>query len=177
MRALVVDLGGTHLRLGIWHEAAEARVMHRRRIRNSVERLTSGEIWHDIITTISDFAAGVRHLLPAAAPVVISFPGPVINGSRIMDAPTVAGPSFVLPELRSIIAVRTGRHVYVLNDLSAAAWHLSRCIETRRFVVVTVSSGIGSKIFDRDHYRGVIDEVAYAGEIGHAKVDESSEAP
>jgi predicted NBD/HSP70 family sugar kinase len=89
----------------------------------------------------------------------------------------VAGASSPLPELQSIVAERTGREVYVLNDISAAAWHVSRCVDARRFAVVTVSSGIGSKIFDRDHFRGVIDEVAYAGEIGHAKVDESSGAP
>ena len=177
MSALLVDLGGTHLRLGIWHEAAAPRVMYRRRLRNFIEASTRGDIWQEIITSISDFAAGMRHLIPAAAPVVISFPGPVLNGSHIVDAPTVSGPSTTLPELQSIVEERTGRRVYVLNDISAAAWHVSRCVEAQRFVVVTISSGIGSKIYDRDHFRGVIDEVAYSGEIGHAKVDESSEAP
>ena len=44
-------------------------------------------------------------------------------------------------------------------------------------MVVTVSSGIGSKIYDYRHSCGVIDDVSYAGEIGHLKVDESPTAP
>src|SRR5205823_8314994 len=55
--------------------------------------------------------------------------------------------------------------------------HVSRCLPCRRFMVVTVSSGIGSKIFDAGNARGVIDDLPYAGEIGHAKADESDDAP
>jgi predicted NBD/HSP70 family sugar kinase len=177
MPALLADLGGTHLRLGIWPEAAEPQVIVRRRIRTFVDGIASRQIWHNIMTSIVEFAAGMRQQISDAAPVVISFPGPVVHGSRLVNAPTVAGASSALPDLQSIIAGRTGRTVYVLNDVSAAAWHLSRRIEARRFMVVTVSSGIGSKIFDRDHSRGVIDEVPYAGEIGHATVDETAGAP
>jgi predicted NBD/HSP70 family sugar kinase len=50
-------------------------------------------------------------------------------------------------------------------------------VAARRFMVVTVSSGIGSKIFDRCHPKGVLDDVVYAGEIGHLVVDESPSAP
>ena len=44
-------------------------------------------------------------------------------------------------------------------------------------MVVTISSGIGSKIFDRKHPSGVIDSPAWAGEIGHVIADESPDAP
>jgi predicted NBD/HSP70 family sugar kinase len=173
MPALLVDLGGTHLRLGMWHEGAEPRIIERRRIDGEARR----DIWHEIITEITGFAAGAGRLLPAAAPLVISFPGPVVDRSRVVDAPTVAGTSSVLPDLHSIISKETRREVHLLNDISAAAWHISKRIAAKRFMVVTVSSGIGSKIFDRDHPRGVIDDVAYAGEIGHAKIDEKPDAP
>jgi glucokinase len=65
----------------------------------------------------------------------------------------------------------------LLNDISAAAWHLVGRVDARRFMVVTVSSGIGSKIVDCGHPRAVIDDIAYAGEIGHCKVDERPDAP
>ena len=64
-----------------------------------------------------------------------------------------------------------------LNDVSAAAWYLSSRTRARRFLVVTVSSGIGSKLFDRDHPAGVIDDPPYAGEIGHVVVDPGDDAP
>lgn len=69
----------------------------------------------------------------------------------------------------------TRRPVVMLNDLSAAAWHLAESTPLNRFLVVTVSSGIGSKIFGRCHPLGVIDDLPYAGEIGHVVVDESSD--
>src|SRR5262249_13443251 len=139
MPALLADLGGTHLRLGIWREATQPQVIQRRRIRNFIDGIEGRAIWQDIIASIADFAAPMLEVLPDAAPVVISFPGPVINGSRLVDAPTIVGPSSsALPDLQSIVAERTGRTVYVLNDVSAAAWHLCRRIEARRFMVVTV---------------------------------------
>jgi glucokinase len=176
MAALLVDLGGTYLRLGISLDGEEPLVMFRSRIQNLIEGTNRDEVWQKIITSISEFANEVRHI-PAAAPIVVSFPGPVLNRSRIVDAPTVAGASSAFPDLQSILEKRTRRHVFVLNDISAAAWHLHRRVDARRFAVVTVSSGIGSKMFDRDRQPGVIDDVAYAGEIGHAKVDESPNAP
>nr|VFJ58000.1 MAG: glucokinase [Candidatus Kentron sp. FM]VFJ76586.1 MAG: glucokinase [Candidatus Kentron sp. FM]VFK21379.1 MAG: glucokinase [Candidatus Kentron sp. FM] len=44
-------------------------------------------------------------------------------------------------------------------------------------MVVTVSSGVGGKIFDRAHPAGVLDDPFYAGEIGHLVVDDSIDAP
>ena len=72
---------------------------------------------------------------------------------------------------------KTGRSVHMLNDISAAAWHFGETIPADRFLVVTVSSGVGSKVFDRRHARQVLDDAPYAGEIGHLVVDESDAAP
>src|SRR5437764_984935 len=157
MPALLVDLGGTHLRLGMWHEGAEPRIFERKRIDGEAP----DEIWRRIIADITGFANGAGRLVPDAAPVVISFPGPVLDRSRVVDAPTVAGTSSAFPDLHKIISEETRREVHLLNDISAAAWHMSKRIAAKRFMVVTVSSGIGSNIFDRDHPCGVIDDVSY----------------
>jgi glucokinase len=71
----------------------------------------------------------------------------------------------------------TGRSVVLLNDLSAAAWHYVDVSPADRFMVVTVSSGIGSKLCDRQHAAKVLDQPAYAGEIGHYVVDDRVDAP
>ncbi len=44
-------------------------------------------------------------------------------------------------------------------------------------MVLTVSSGIGSKIFDRGNPKRVLDEYSYSGEIGHMVVDLTADAP
>ena len=41
----------------------------------------------------------------------------------------------------------------------------------------TVSSGIGSKMFDRKSSQGVIDHLPYAGEIGHIVINDDAHAP
>jgi glucokinase len=66
--------------------------------------------------------------------------------------------------------------VHVLNDLSAAAWYLAEYNDARRCLVVTIGSGIGSKLFDRNHPARVLDDPPYAGEIGHFVVDDSDDA-
>ncbi len=126
---------------------------------------------------IAQYNSETLALLPREAPIVMAFPGPVAGGGEILDAPTLVGPGSRMPDLQAELRTRTGRHVHLLNDVSAAAWYLSTKTESRRFLVVTVSSGIGSKLFDRVHPAGVIDDPPYAGEIGHVVVDARGEAP
>ncbi len=111
------------------------------------------------------------------SPVIIAFPGPIGQNQEILQAPTVAGSGSSEFDLPRTLASRTGRHVTVLNDVSAAAWRIAQQTRARRFAVVTVSSGIGSKIFDRCHASGVLDQPPYAGEIGHVVVDDGPDAP
>ena len=91
------------------------------------------------------------------------------RGSR---SPTVTGNDQV-PDLRQMIARATGRACTLLNDVSAASWHFAVRLTAERFGVVTVSSGIGFKIFDRRLGACVNDD---AGEIGHLVIDESAGA-
>jgi predicted NBD/HSP70 family sugar kinase len=177
MAALLVDLGGTHLRCGLSLEPHHASVLQRMRIRRFVDGRENTRLWDEIIAAIEEFAVSVESLVPRHAPLVFSFPGPVLEGWRILDAPTVGRPAAAIPNLRDILSKRTGRDVHILNDISAAAWHVSRQVDGNRFMVVTVSSGIGSKIFDREHPRSVLDDVDYAGEIGHISVDDDPQAP
>ena len=176
MSALLVDLGGTHLRCGLSEGAQELRIVRRTRLRGFDGR-DGGRIWEDVVAAVAEFNQEVRDAVPAAAPLVISFPGPVLEGRRILDAPTVAGRASDQPDLRALLETRTSRAVHILNDISAAAWQVSTTLAAKRFMVVTVSSGIGSKIFDRSSSQGVLDDVPYAGEIGHLTVDEAPDAP
>lgn len=176
MPALVIDLGGTHLRCAVAVNGC-LRELSRARVDNFVDGHAPREIWERLASRIAQYHARALPLLPPAAPIVMAFPGPIGPEGRVLDAPTLAGPGGVFPDLQAELARRTGRRVRLLNDVSAAAWHLSTRTGARRFLVVTVSSGIGSKLFDRAHPAGVIDDPPYAGEIGHVVVDPAPDAP
>ncbi|MGE5174323.1 MAG: ROK family protein [Betaproteobacteria bacterium] len=173
MSAIVIDIGGTHIRCALADENASLFHIQKKRAASFIHGHSPDRVWQDIIDIIAGYELSFKNMVPEEAPIVISFPGPIAHPSQILSAPTLVGKDAEMPDLQSEIAKRTGRTTYIINDISAAAWHISRTVTDDRFLVVTVSSGIGSKIFDRLHPHGVLDEAPFAGEIGHIKIDAS----
>ncbi|MDQ2775377.1 MAG: ROK family protein [Acidobacteriota bacterium] len=177
MPALLFDLGGTFLRAGLLDSNGQIGAIQKTPIDSVAHRLSEVVIWERLAKCILAYEAVVRSKVPSHASIIISFPGPVLQRKRIVQAPTVAGARLGGFDLVGEIERATGRPVLMLNDISAAAWRLAEITAVNRFLVVTVSSGIGSKIFDRFHPLGVLDNLPYAGEIGHVVVDDSPDAP
>src|SRR5215470_4641684 len=150
--AIVFDLGGTHLRCA---SLVQNKLLNftRTRIRSFQDGISSATIWEEILSTVTDYAETSSNLVGPAAPLAVSFPGPLHEDGRIVNAPTVAGVDEQVPDVSAELSRRTGRNVYLLNDVSAAAFHLAGQCTWDRFMVVTVSSGIGSKICYRDSAR------------------------
>jgi glucokinase len=175
--AIVFDLGGTHLRCASLVQN-EVQNFTRKRIRSFHDGLSSEAIWEEILSTITEYVANSSNAVGAAAPLAVSFPGPLYEDGRIVNAPTVAGVDERVPDVLGELTRRTGRDVYLLNDVSAAALYLAGRCPWKRFMVVTVSSGIGSKIcFRNSSGLHVLDSGSYSGEIGHFTVDNSENAP
>jgi len=151
--------------------------MQRIRIADSFNGVASEHRWSIIIDAISGYANQVHVGVSNKDPIVFAFPGPVIDGAKVVGAPTVVGTAVQFPDFSTILAKNTARPVYLLNDVSAAAWWFEGVAHVDRFLVVTISSGIGSKIVDRSTARKVIDVPPYTGEIGHIVVDPSADAP
>ncbi|HEY7980435.1 MAG TPA: ROK family protein [Candidatus Eremiobacteraceae bacterium] len=175
MPALAVDLGGTFLRCAVVSGAGNISDVLTERIDRHPRDPES--LWRKIFDRIEAVAAASHAELGPADPIAFAFPGPVADRSRILGAPTVIGPTAELPDVVQILRERTGRPVYLLNDVSAAAWYYLNEIQAARFMVVTVSSGIGSKLVNRADSAKVMDAWPYAGEIGHVVVDFSPDAP
>lgn len=171
MSAILFDLGGTYLRCGISNSSGTIKYLKKTRIESFIHGHKPDLIWEKIIARITAFTTEMKEKVSVDAPIVISFPGPVAKPSKIISAPTITGEAVMLPDLSSELTRRTGRTTNIINDISAAAWYFSRIIDVNRLIVVTISSGIGSKIFDRNHPLGVLDDIPYAGEIGHVKID------
>jgi C7-cyclitol 7-kinase len=174
MPTLLFDLGGTHLRAAIARNDGGLGSIVKQRIGSVAAGDSAGAVWRALRERMTAFAAEHAGELEPTDPVVISFPGPIDQNGRTVNAPTLFGDTGPIPDVRAELERAMGRPVRVLNDLSAAAWSLARSVPGR-FLVVTVSSGIGSKIFDPR--LGALDDIDYGGEIGHGIVDESAAAP
>jgi predicted NBD/HSP70 family sugar kinase len=176
LSSLVIDIGGTHIRCAGADENASLFYVRKSTIASFASRRSPERVWKEIFDIISGYELAHKKILSKEAPAVISFPGPVAYPSRVLSAPTIVGKDAEMPDLQHEITKLTGRTAYIINDISAATWYISRTIPSDRFLVVTVSSGIGSKLFDRRHPLPVFDNVPFAGEIGHVKVDPSDGA-
>jgi len=176
--ALLFDLGGTNLRCACLRGRDDIGSITRERIRSFRDGLSPAEIWSELIEKITTYAVDSRNLVEKSAPLVVSFPGPLHEDGRVVNAPTVSGTDGWIPDLRAELSERTGRAVHILNDVSAAALYLARDCEWDRFMVITISSGIGSKVcFRSTGHFSLFDKGSYAGEIGHLTVDDSESAP
>jgi C7-cyclitol 7-kinase len=174
--ALVVDLGGTHLRCAAIDASGVLGPVSRVRIESVESGATAAQSWHSFVDHVAQMRREVASQVPDGAPLVCAVPGPVRSRRWLLAAPTLVRDAPVPTDLAERLEGATGLRVVFLNDLSAAAWHYAATTSDRRFVVVTVASGIGSKCFDRDHPRGVLDDPEWSGEIGHQMVDWSADA-
>ena len=175
--AIVFDLGGTHLRCAsvVGNELVNVK---RERIRSFHHGLSPAAVWEEILAGITEYTRNSNNLVGSTAPLAVSFPGPLYEDGRIVNAPTVAVLDERVPDIRAELAQRTGRNVYILNDVSAAALYLAGHCRWERLMVITVSSGIGSKIcYQNSHGTVLLDKGPYAGEIGHLTIDDSESAP
>lgn len=180
---VALDVGGTHLRSAVVDGDGRCGPVTWRDAPNFLRESgrSAAELQEDLVEVVARVVleAPARPAAEGAPFVAVSFPGPVDGEGNVLSAPTLWGaqaPPFPLAR-RLRERLRTP-HVWLMNDITAAAWYYADRTPARRFCVVTVSSGIGNKVFDRDHPEGVLlAPNGYGGEIGHATVDDSPEAP
>ena len=102
--------------------------------------------------------------------VVVAFPGPVSADGTVLAAPTLwPNESFAPFSLSGLLREAwPGVSVTVINDVTAAG-HAYVTRERRDFCVLTISSGIGHKVFvDGD---ALVGPDGVGGEIGHVVVN------
>lgn len=177
-RCLVFDLGGTTLRAGVYDPGRDVvSQVERRATPNhlTVPRASPDDIYARLFAEMEDLA---RRVFANARPTVVSlaFPGPIDPSGNALAAPTVfGGPLRTRLPVRSDLARRwPGARVLVLNDLTAAGYRYLRS-SSEDFCIITVSSGIGHKLFANG--QPLVGRRGRGGEIGHLRVDFSTEAP
>jgi len=115
-------------------------------------------------------------LIPEA--IGISFAGPVTKDGTVVVAPNIWGSTERNVALAKMVSEATEKDTWVGNDMTAAAyrerqWGQGQNLES--FLLITVSSGVGSKICIDG--KVLLGWNGIAGEIGHMVIDPSSNIP
>jgi glucokinase len=182
MAAILFDFGGTHIRSAIADNCDcistdQLRFLSKIPTHSIRRHDTPSQSLDEFLKLVCRYVVDVSPHVPSHSPVIIAFAGPIDSTGKVVSASMIVGDNQKFPDIQAILARMTGRSVHLLNDMSAATWYLSKLTDAQRFMAVTISSGIGSKIFDRASGQGVIDQPPYAGEIGHISVSDEEEAP
>jgi predicted NBD/HSP70 family sugar kinase len=174
---LVFDIGGTNLRAALYDPSTDSlRNLQVRPTPNSWNLGTANacQVQAALYREMREVSVDV---LEGRAPdlVSVAFPGPIDNEGNLLAAPTVwgSGSERAIPLQRELNRLWPSALLMVLNDVSAAGyWY--QCGPQDTFCVVTVSSGIGNKVFVNG--RPMIGHRGQGGEIGHLRVDFSNDA-
>ena len=162
---LVFDVGGTTLRAGLYDP--ETRTLTR--VTRGPAPGSRPHLCAELVRLASELCAG-----RAPASIVVAFAGPVDPSGAVLAAPTLWGAheGFSLQDdLRNIWPAVPVR---VVNDMTAAGYrYMSDPHDT--LCVITVSSGIGHKVFIDG--KPAVGPHGRGGEIGHLRVDFSPDAP
>ncbi|MFC4030768.1 ROK family protein [Streptomyces polygonati] len=176
---VVLDIGGTTLRAGLYDPASGAVTHVRRQPAQGIGALPDAPVAEIQRLVTAQLGAEIDRLLATdagrrARGIAIAFAGPVDITGRVITAPTVWGRRAAPLPLRELLESRHGLPVLVVNDLTAATWRYATP-DSAPFCLLTVSSGIGNKVF-RDG-RVLLDRDGHGGELGHWRCDFDPWAP
>lgn len=167
MLSIVVDIGGTNLRVGIFKDNTLAEV-RRFKVHNLANiGNTDGKIlYQNFIQQLSTVLGPYLATYPDA-PLAIAFPGPINKDGIVLSAPTLWGNHITNVPLLKDFENIFNRKTILMNDLSAATWrYAAQTVED--FCLITISSGIGNKVFRKGEI--LVNDAGQGGEMGHCQV-------
>ncbi|MFI1522699.1 ROK family protein [Kitasatospora cineracea] len=173
----VADIGGTTLRIARYGTGTDAVTDIRRTPTEGMDRHPGAsvpDLQARVVEQLTELAgrAVERHRSSALA---LAFAGPVTADGRVTAAPTIWGGRGEPLPLRLMLEERLGLPVVVVNDLTAAVWRYVATEGRQPFCLITVSSGIGSKVYRAGEV--LLDSEGHGGELGHWTCDRSPQAP
>jgi C7-cyclitol 7-kinase len=174
---IVLDIGGTNLRAGYFDaDSGELHgvTRHAAVSFHTMPGTSVAEVQQAVLAQMAQVLLAKRRAAPnEVSGACISFAGPIAANGRTVGAPTLWGEGGEPLDIGNLLSAMTGLCVHVLNDVTAAAWRYANA-DQRPFCLITVSSGVGNKVFA--YGRVLVNEHGYGGEIGHQRVDFSPDA-
>ncbi|QLJ02585.1 ROK family protein [Streptomyces sp. NEAU-sy36] len=172
----VFDVGGTTLRVGTYDPTTGTLSRVRRMPVDGMHRDPGAPVpvlqRRVVEQIVRETAAHTGGRPPRA--LGVAFAGPITAAGLVLAAPTVWGRRGEPLPLGELLTKRTGAPAVVVNDLTAAAWRYAAG-EPGDFCLLTVSSGIGNKVFRGGEV--LLDADGHGGELGHWVCDTSPDAP
>lgn len=176
-RITVMDVGGTTLRVGTFDTGADGLLPDVRRTPvDGMARFPDAPVPELQRRVVEQIAREAERAASASGSdgLCVAFSGPVGRGGRVRGAPTVWGAGGETLPLQELLATRLPVPVVVVNDLTAAAWRYGAA-SPEPFCLLTISSGIGNKVFRAGDV--LLDDEGHGGELGHWTYDSSPDAP
>ena len=171
------DIGGTNIRGAVYDGESDQLISCEREETPSFHvypNMHAGALRSLLYEAISRIA---KKLLHDDDPEIVSigFPGPVNSQGIVLRAPTVwGGDNDPEPVASRIEKLWPKAQIFVANDLTCAGYCFLK-EKNESLCVVTVSSGIGHKIFING--RPQTGASGRGGELGHLRVDFTDTAP
>lgn len=178
MSSLVFDIGGTTTRAAIFdpQNATLGRTVTAPTPNHLREPDASFEQLRDQLLSVMARLGAELDSPEAVTSIDLAFAGPLAPNGDVRAAPTVWGERLTSPyPFRDDVArLWPSAQVRILNDVTAAGYRYLRSAHDD-LCIVTVSSGIGHKVFVGG--RPLLGPNGSGGELGHLCVDDSSDAP
>ncbi|MFI8952352.1 ROK family protein [Streptomyces sp. NPDC053750] len=170
----VLDVGGTTLRIADYDPTTGTLSRTLRMPVDGMARDPDAPVPVLQQRVVEQLAREVEAHGGAPRAVGVAFAGPITAGGLVLAAPTVWGGRGEPLPLGGLLTERLGVPVTVVNDLTAAAWRYADT-EEQPFCLITISSGIGNKVFRGGEV--LLDADGHGGELGHWTYDTSPGAP
>lgn len=171
----VIDIGGTNFRSGVYKNGELLLYSLNKTSTPNFKKFSIPQLKTKITEKICESYIRCKDNFSDLEILAISFPGPVSEKGLIMESGVIFGGNLGKPfDLITLINqtlckqnFTVPNHIKVTNDMTASAWRYSD-YDYDPFCIITVSSGIGNKIFSNKKI--LIGSDGLAGEIGHHSV-------
>jgi len=172
---LVFDIGGTKTRAGLFNQGLTRSVCAATPNHLDFPKASFRELRERLVTSMHRLAGEIVEDRTVTQ-LNVAFAGPIDPAGNVLAAPTIWGALQSRPHPFAGDLVRNwpNARVSMLNDVTAAGYRYRRS-SSDDFCIVTVSSGIGNKVFAGG--RPLLGRSGKGGELGHLCVDDSPEAP
>lgn len=166
MTAIVVDIGGTNFRVGVFSDSRLQQVIRHKSVNFTSRDDNGDDLYTQFLTQLREVLDPYLSEYPDAV-VGIAFPGPVDEKGHVFSAPTLWGEHLSNKPVHQDCCGILNREVVILNDISAAIWrYVSQ--QDEDFCLFTISSGVGNKVYRQGQV--LLNQQGQGGELGHCQV-------
>ena len=166
--SIVFDIGGTFIRAGVYDNE---EILHSIILKEMSPNFKMYSSSADLLNAFRKVLYNMCNTLEeqyknmVLTDVGISFPGPIKDGKQILNAPTLWGNEVTNISIQDTFNdIFSNKNIHVINDITAAGWrYLDE--ERNNFCIITISSGVGCKVFKEG--KALLGTNAIGGELGH----------